>query len=79
MKRRKQHKAGLLQALFQIWHDLLHPPRFEHCPCPTCGGMVSTQENMIQGRSNWFCTIASRDRFEAALESREPAYLRKAS
>jgi hypothetical protein len=79
MKRRRQHKAGLLQELFQVWHDLLHPPRFERCPCPTCGGMVSTQENMIRGHSDWFCTVANRDRFEAAAEMGETSYLRKAS
>jgi hypothetical protein len=79
MKRRNQRLGTLFQVLFQVWHDLLHPPRFERCPCPDCGGMLSTQENMIRGRSHWFCTISSRDRFDAPAEPVEANYLRKAS
>jgi len=41
---------------------------FVRCSCSVCGGMVSVRGAMVEGKEYWFCTEASRDRYESSHE-----------
>jgi hypothetical protein len=62
---RDKRRKSFLQAVVAMWDRVAHAHKFVKCPCPTCGGMVSVRECMVEGKSHWFCTVSSRDLFES--------------
>lgn len=58
-------RNNLLQQISARWKSFRQSRYFVRCPCPTCGGMVSIRECMVQGKHHWFCTEASRDEYES--------------